>query len=214
MKNVLLAGEGPTDIGDLAKEGPYRSDPPEPGVLQALVEKVAPGRLCFVDGVLWKTIIKYQAGQNRKREERNVWALALKASESKLHGVVFSRDRDRDDEQQKRIERGITDASQHFKLPLVGVTAVEAIEAWLLALLGDQCAERHSDPKVALSERGVTSVREKVEVVQSEANRIDRAEMCSRSLATWLGRLREVALTKEPSTEGDETDSAVPVGSD
>jgi hypothetical protein len=198
---TLIAGEGPTELGDFAKEGPYRAaggnERPKEGVIEALLERVAPGCFRIADGLAWKRIVKYRAGAYRKAEERNVMGLALYVRERGFEAAVFTRDRDREIARGQAIERGISAANATFGSVLAGGVAVEAIEAWLLALLEDRKAESHSDPKGVLEARGVAVLEEKVDVVRSaERERLLQAELLAPSFASWASRVR--ALIERP----------------
>jgi hypothetical protein len=184
---TLLAGEGPTEIGGHARDPAYPDE--RPGVLFALLEALAPERYVVTDGVLWKSIRKYKAGEHRHAEERNVLGLALMGLERKCQAVVFTRDRDRNAAREKEIETAITAAKEKFRLAIVGGVAIEAIESWMLALLGDEKAEQHVDPKAELAKRGVSTVEDKVGVVRKEAGNFAEAQRRCPSLATWVARL-------------------------
>jgi hypothetical protein len=184
---TLLAGEGRTEIGGYAGDPAYPDE--RPGVLFALLETLAPGRYVVTKGVLWKSIRKYKAGQHRGAETRNVLGLALMGFDSDCQAVVFTRDRDRSAAREKEIEMAIKTATGMFSIAIVGGMAVEAIESWMLALLGDEKAEKHADPKAELAKRGVNTVEDKVRVVRQEAAKLDEAKRRSASFATWAARL-------------------------
>ncbi len=132
---VLLGGEGKTDIGDFAIEAPYRETPPRPGVVQTLLERIAGTSHDIVDGVRWDKIRKFRSGAHRQHETRNVMGLALIAKERQCDAIVFVRDCDGDEERQEHVEAGVTEATMMLA-HVVGGLAVEAIEAWALALHG------------------------------------------------------------------------------
>ena len=56
MMRVFLAGEGRTELGEWAKEPPYREPPGEKGVLVALIERVVSDAVTIVDGLAWSKI--------------------------------------------------------------------------------------------------------------------------------------------------------------
>jgi hypothetical protein len=190
---TLIAGEGLTELGDFVRTPSYRSNPVVPGVLQALMELAAPGRFQIVDGVVWKSIRKFKAGEHRAPETRNVMGLALEAKERNCVAVVFARDRDRDRPREADVERGIQRAVEVFGVAVGGAVAVEALEAWLLALEGDSSAETYADPKAQLESAGAGSLDEKVDVVRSEGSRLREAGALSPSLATWTSRIQKIA---------------------
>lgn len=146
---VFLGGEGPTDLGDWAKEPPYRGLSPELGVIEALMRAVRPD-LAVADAVKWKDIRKFRAGAHRSAETRAVLGLALHADEAGCRAVVFSRDRDGVIEREAEVARGIEDARTAFpNVSIAGGLAVEMIESWMLSLHGVTRAEGLTDPKKA-----------------------------------------------------------------
>ena len=186
---VLLAGEGKTELGEWAKEAPYRDEPGETGVLLALLRRVGWANAEPVDGLLWSKIRKYRAGDHASPEERNVLGLALNARRARCSLVVFSRDRDGDPQRQLALEAGILRARELFpELLLVGGIAIEMIEAWILVLCGhpgeDLPAHRTTQE---LEERlGITSLQQKVDAVaEAQLDRVPHG-----SLSTWLERAR------------------------
>ena len=186
---VLLAGEGKTDLGEWAKEPAYRTEPGEQGVLTALLERIAKG-LTVVDGVVWKAIRKYRAGNHASAEERNVLGLALRALQTRCDALVFSRDRDGYPERERDVEAGIAKARDlSSKLEIVGGVAIENIEAWVLVLCGERGEElTGSRTKERLEVLGIATTRQKVDVVASAA----LGNLPPGSLATWVDRARSV----------------------
>ena len=149
---VFLAGEGRTELGEWAKEPPYRERPGEKGVLVALIERVASDAVTIVDGLAWSKIRKYKAGNHASPEERNVLGLALSALRARCDVVVFSRDRDGSTDRQGDLEAGIRRARELFAgLKVVGGVAIENIEGWVLVLSGVASGER-VPPKKTKSE--------------------------------------------------------------
>ena len=168
MKRVLLAGEGKTELGEWAKEREHRDNPGEMGVLEALLRRIG-AHVTFVEGVMWKSIVKYRAGAHRSPETRNVLGVVNRAIDLRCDAVVFSRDRDGSAERERDIEEGLQGAAEVFpQVALVGGVAVENIEGWLLLLLGNVDGERVSSKqtKAELETRfRVVSLRQKVEAV-------------------------------------------------
>ncbi len=64
-----------------------------------------------VAGIEWKKIRKFQAGQHRAPETRNVLGVALVADELGCDALIFARDQDRDIERDQDIELGIEAAN-------------------------------------------------------------------------------------------------------
>lgn len=175
-RKVLLAGEGPDELGRWFRETPYQEERRPgaelPGILEALLAKLDLAPWEIRDAVIWRSrrIPLYRQGQRRAPETRRVLGLAALAKDCGVDAVVFVRDRDGDEEREADIEAGIEQApTLGLDTPLAGSVAVEEIEAWILALLGDRSAERHAHPKEKLAEKHGLSTREhKVAVVERE----------------------------------------------
>lgn len=185
---LFFAGEGPDELGEWANEPAYRPSEDRPaagGVLHALVSRYA--RYETVEAVRWKTIRKFKAGDHAKPEFRNVMGLALQADESGCDALVFVRDRDGDLEREKDIEQGIADASTRFGVRIVGSTANEELEAWLLAMLGIRKSESFPDAKTKLADTHGTTTREQKCEVVTKANLDKLPEDCA-SLRRWIER--------------------------
>jgi shikimate kinase len=191
--SIFLAGEGATELGGWAAERAYRTTPPAPGVLQALLEKVSSNGWEIREAAMWKSIKKFSVVNDRRDAEiRNVLGVALKASEEGIQALVFSRDRDRDAERERRIEEGISAARSEFPaLKIVGGVAIEEIEAWTLALHGMKKAHELRVPIEGFAARGLESdVQSQVEVVRQAD--LTSGSIDSPSLATWIERARAV----------------------
>jgi hypothetical protein len=189
--NVLLAGEGPDELGQWAEHPSYREDPPRLGILEALLRRVRDDGWRVRDGVRWKDIRLYQPGGFRSAETRKVMRLLFRAVEEGYDVVVFSRDRDGDPQRHTDVERGIHDARAEYPdLRVVGGVAREEIEAWVLALLGQPASEGHTNPKEVLSAapHGIGNRDAKVAAV--EAADMSRLPDDAESLHRWLERAR------------------------
>lgn len=107
--------------------------------------------------------------------------------------MVFVRDSDRDRYHQREndIERGIQEAEALFpELDICGGVAKQEIEAWILALLGENRSESHSDAKTILKSRHQIDRRiEKVRAIENA----DFAAMAkdANSLQLWIDRARK-----------------------
>lgn len=191
---VLLAGEGPDELGRWYRELPYQHLGPKdvdvPGLLEALLHKLEVAPWTVVGGAAWRRIPVYRAGNRRAPETKRVLGLALLAGEQGAEVVVFARDRDRDVEREADIEAGITEArALGLKAALAGAVAVEEIEAWLLAMLGDRGAERCAQPKEKLAEQHGADCRARKVAIVEEAD-VERAAQVSPSLARFCERVR------------------------
>ena len=192
---VFLAGEGRTELGELAREPPFREQPGEKGVLVALIERIGGNAFTVVDGVVWTAIRKYQAGRHASAEVRNVLGLALHAKHALCDAVVFSRDRDGSVARERELEKGVQRARELFtNLEVIGGVAIENIEGWILVLLGQQ-GERISSKrtKLELEKHGVTTLLQKVDAIASAS----LTGLPAGSLSTWLERARSAFAQKE-----------------
>jgi hypothetical protein len=183
---VFLSGEGKDDIGGWATEAPFRGNPPDIGVIEALLRKVTATEITIRAACVWKKIRKYRSGHHAQRETRNVLGLVLEAEELGCDAVVFVRDRDGDPERQADIEAGVKQArAGDFAPAVVGGVAIEEIEAWILALMGEHGSEQHTDPKAVLArQHGITGCAEMVNAVQKR--RLEDLPMDATSLRDWL----------------------------
>ncbi|MBI5499289.1 MAG: hypothetical protein HY907_03535 [Deltaproteobacteria bacterium] len=197
---VLLAGEGATELGDWHKEPAWRTSPCAPGVVEALAREVSAGGWTVGNAVCWRSIRKYRSGEHRHAETRNVLGVVLAAREGGYGAVLFIRDRDGSAEREADVEAGIRLAGESPDLENVGVAggiATEAVEAWLLALLGQAGTERLPDPKRELERRGLETCQSKVELIREHG--IARVPNDAASLGRWLGRVREVLAPPVPA---------------
>jgi hypothetical protein len=185
---VFIGGEGPDELGDLARHPSYRSD--GPGLIAALLRRVRGDGWCIAGGVVWKHIRKYRSGDHRTPEERNVLGLALAAREAGCEAICFIRDRDRDPRREQDVEAGITAAQQMFPgLRVIGGMAIEELEAWVLALSGERQSEQLADAKEHLANsRGISTTAQMLCIV--EAADLDRLPKDAGSLQRWLARAR------------------------
>jgi hypothetical protein len=185
---VLLAGEGKTELGEWAKEPEYREHPGKKGVLVALLERAGAQAHTVLDGILWKKIRKYRAGEHAAPERRSVLGLVLRAKEQQCDAVVFCRDRDGDDNRRRDLDDGIRRARETFvDVCVIGGIAIEAIESWVLVLLGVRGEEFSSRAaKDELAKRGISTVDEMVDVVT--AARLE--DLPAGSLTEWFRTAR------------------------
>jgi hypothetical protein len=189
---LLVAGEGTTELGDRAHPPQYQAG--REGVLDVLLARVLEGiEYEISEAVVWsrlakerpgRRIVSYRVGMGVRGEGMAVLKLALRASESKLDGVAFVRDRDRDEERERVVEDAIAEAASQFaNVRVVGGVAVEAIEAWALAAQDVRECEQHARPKDHFDGSVVEVLRE-----------ADLEVGCRRSpsLRRWLERARSL----------------------
>jgi hypothetical protein len=194
---VYLGGEGATELGDWAKERPYRPRPGEPsapGVIEGLLRKALPELGWSVkDGDCWEIDPQVsgsrpssEARARRGAEAQTILRLALRATEAGCDALVFARDRDGDEPRKGDIERGITEARLSFPgLAIVGGLAIEMLEAWILALIGERQSETRRHPKARLAEVHACSGREQMLAVVDRA-KLDAIPSDALSLTNWL----------------------------
>jgi hypothetical protein len=185
---VFLSGEGPDDLGDWFVERQNRSDPPHMGVIEALLRKVATVELKVAEACAWKRIRKYKSGKHARPETRNVLGLAVQAEETGCDALVFVRDQDGYADRQADVDEGVRLVRERgFALALVGGVAVQEIEAWILALMGERGSQRHADAKAVLAEKhGIRTRAEKVATVESESADHTKIAEDAVSLRGWL----------------------------
>lgn len=139
---VFLGGEGPNELGSLALERSYRPDPLQPGVLETLLRGMQPDGWQVADAMKWKDIVKFQANGAMDAERRNVLGLALEAERANAHALAFLRDTDGDERRERAIHSAIAEARTDFPtLEIIGGTPKPLLEAWLLALAGENKTE-------------------------------------------------------------------------
>src|SRR5690606_40855718 len=94
------------------------------------------------DAMKWKDIVKFQANGAMDAERRNVLGLALEAERANAHALAFLRDTDGDERRERAIHSAIAEARTHFPtLEIIGGTPKPLLEAWLLALAGENKTE-------------------------------------------------------------------------
>ena len=196
MIRVFLGGEGVDELGRFAHASAYAmhvsskgEEQKGRGILEALAERLKGQPLEFVGGLAWHRIRKNKRMRGlTSAEARNVMGLALDARAAGCEAVVFVRDQDGHSQRAADVEEGIQAARSHCPgLLIIGGMAVEEIEAWLLAMLGERKSESHKHPKEVLQERhGISNRLDKTRVVE-EANFAKLPED-AHSLRTWMSR--------------------------
>src|SRR3954470_12429687 len=79
---VFIAGEGVSELGEWANHPSYRSDPPQSGVIEALLRRARPDGWEIAHAVVWKDIRKFKILPGSGPEIRNVLGAALQATEA------------------------------------------------------------------------------------------------------------------------------------
>ena len=187
---VFLAGEGRHELGGWARRPPYRDK--DKGVLQTLLDLVAPGVWSISDAKQWKDIVKLQPGLFRHAETRNVEGAILHAEEAHCDVVAFTRDRDGDRQREKEIASCIARERTEAAIAIIGGVPVEQIESWVLSCKGIAAAESLPNSKFELEIRFPPGdLKSMVAIIE----RADPARLPpdARSLRDWLGQARAVA---------------------
>jgi hypothetical protein len=92
---VFLAAEGPSELGDLAREVQWRSDPPREGYLQPMLRKLLGETVAF-DGQRITLLGRFEAKKKLKgHADRAAKALALASTVEGCRGLVFAHDVDK-----------------------------------------------------------------------------------------------------------------------
>lgn len=191
MKRVFLSGEGPHELGGWADLPSYR-DTTKYGVLEALLRRCHPDGWEVIDARLWKSVPMFRAGAGMGgAEARKVRQLAVLARHAGCDVLAFTRDADKDKARIAEIESAI--AKIHAEIPellVIGGCAVNAIEAWCLALLGERDTEALRQPHEKLGAMGYHTREDFLGII--ERTRLDAIPDDARSLRSWLQRAKEV----------------------
>jgi hypothetical protein len=191
---VFLGGEGPDDLGDWYRPPQYRASPPSPGAIEALARKVGVVRIEIVGAATWKNIKKFRFKPPVRGEIQNVLGLVIEAEEVGAEVLAFVRDQDGYPDRQDDIEEGIRQALARGGSPqIVGGVAVQEIEAWILALLGERRSERHADAKAVLAARHGIDNRSGM-VAEIAAADLDRLPKDAVSLRSWVNQATVVLV--------------------
>jgi len=185
-RKVFVAGEGKHDIGGRANQRPFQDE--EPGAVQTLLAKIAPDRCEFIGGTAWKNIRKFQVGRHAQSEVRNVLGAALQAAESGADLLALMRDRDGDADRERAIWTGIKLVQE---VDVIGGVAVEALEAWVLAVNGDRRSESDARPKDRLKREYGIQTREGIVAALAQGS-LDCLPVDAISLRRWLERAQSV----------------------
>ncbi len=202
VRRVFLVGEGPNELGGWAKEPQY-VDPDEVGVLQALLEGVAPGAFEVVAARPWSAGGRsFRRGGATTAEARRVAAWFLDAQEKHCDLLVYVRDEDGDSTRAESHAQGrAKGAADHPTVDVVGGLAIQAIEGWLLALRGEPKSERVKARagKKRVQDAGLTCTADMVECVRGAD--LDRLPPDAHSLRAWLDQARAVFTPQQPPSQ-------------
>lgn len=183
---IFLAGEGRDELGFwFDRPDQYRDEKNSPGLIEALLTALEIEFL-VEEGRQWKQILKYEAGDHRTKEMKNVLGAVQEALDRECEALVFVRDVDSVPSREHEIKEAIDDAKKKFpELLVCGGVAIRKIEAWILALHGERDSERHAKPEDILSEKyGIAKRAQKVAAVTKAA--LERIPNDAKSLLDWI----------------------------
>lgn len=187
---IFFAGEGSDELGEWAGHPAYHPRPgtaARGGVLHALARRFASSHN-VVAGSEWKAVKKFRVGKHDAPETQTVLGLALRAEELGCDTLIFTRDRDGYEDREADVEAGIAAAAERFGVRIIGGTANEELEAWLLALLGDRKAEQRTDAKAFLErQHGIGDRDAKIRVVEDAHDAWEVPAQCA-SFKRWIER--------------------------
>ena len=205
---VFLGGEGPNEMGGWYRELRWRERgngaPMERGVLEALMLRFQPDGWEIVDAVPWKAIRKFRVGAYKHVDTQNILGMTLMAKERGCDVLVFSRDRDGDEERERAVETGIRQASNEIEdAPrIAGGVAIEEVESWIIALAGrsrsQQMGENQRKRVLEELDVGDKSTTDMVRIVEQAD--LKRLPEDARSLRSWKERVQSALGTEAPST--------------
>jgi hypothetical protein len=191
MIRILIAGEGPNEIG----HAPSNAQPQQAaydGVIEAFLTKVRPGGWEIRAAVQWKDVRKLRSNASEDGEARTVRGLQLRARELGCNALVFLRDRDKNSERERSIRDVCETLGQSQSLQIAAGVPIEMLECWLLALKGDEGAHLESEPVTALHDRYTVTPKKTAAMVQHVRNsRLLGAALDASSLWRWV---RSVAI--------------------
>ncbi len=190
---VFLCGEGPCELGSRFGHPTYQHDK-EPGVLHCMLEHVQPEGWTIHAARDWKGVRKFQVGRSEHRDMHNVRAAALDAREHGCDMLVFSRDKDSDEERESAVERGIQKAlSEVSNLAIVGGVAKPALEGWVLAMLGEHRTEELSTTRATqrlTEQHGIDRKDSRAMANMVERTGLNQIPCDAGSLLRWVERAR------------------------
>jgi hypothetical protein len=192
---IFVAGEGPDEIGDWAKDPAYVPAAPSGGVVESLLRKIRRDGWTVVAGCPWRRNRKFKFARGLHGDEvRNVLGAIDQAAEAGCAAIAFVRDRDEEVEREHAIEAAIERANVlNLIAGIVGGVAIETTDAWILALLGMVKSEQVGNPKRRLQEdNGVADGLRKADVAASA----DLAALPSdaHSLRRWLEEVMSIGV--------------------
>ena len=203
---VHLGGEGRNELGSRSGHPGYQSGA-DPGVIEILLRRVQTDGWEVTGATQWCRIVKFRAEGPTPNEERNVLGLVLEAKRANAQILAFVWDSDGDALRPKTVAAAIEKAETDFpEVAIIGATAIPALEAWVLAMLGDQGTEAlgKAAAQARLYGKGVANTQAMVRVSTDFV--LERLPADAASLKAWLGvagdvlprRVREAHASDSP----------------
>jgi hypothetical protein len=190
VRRVWLCGEGKSELGGWDGDPAYRKRE-QRGVLVALLER-AGENWEIAEATQWSKVPKMVVKAGWGGDAGSVRKLVMLAkNHDAIDILVFSRDRDNLKEREQEIEEALGQTHELAPdLRVVGGTANECIESWVLAFMRENADKLRKDrAQKRLTERGVESLDEML--VQIQEGDLADAESRSESLKRWMDRARE-----------------------
>jgi hypothetical protein len=190
MMRVLIAGEGPDELGPLPPaEFVEGGRPSGGGAIEALLAKVRPTGWQVTAAMVWKDVRKLKPNAAGDGDAKTIAGLALHAKERGCHALVFLRDRDGSQARERVIRDAIAKESQRGTR-IAGGVPIEVLECWLLALKGETNAHTDANPVTSLEARyGVRRKHVSAMVQLIRTSRILATPPDATSLWQWLRRV-------------------------
>ncbi len=155
--------------------------------------KISPDGCVVEHAITWKKLPIYRARDRLPKEELNTKALFTLALDHGCDAIAFTRDRDRHDDREAAVNRGLAwlrSAAEARNIAVVGGVAVECLEAWLLALGGTHRTEKMSVQKAC--DQWTEGGAHDTSAIAAHVERADLAKMPedAASLLEWLAQAR------------------------
>ena len=192
MIRILIAGEGPNEIGDKSDVEVHEGERSAGGgVIDAFLTKVRVSGWEVRCRMHWKDIPKLRVNVPGHEDAKAVRVLEMRAAELGCNALIFLRDRDGELARQRSIERAIAELSPRRHFVVAGGIPVEQLECWLLAICGVKATEIETDCVQQLSDVHGVASKNTNSMVQLVRN-ADILEIPTDAVSLWRW-LRRVA---------------------
>ncbi|MBN1961620.1 MAG: hypothetical protein JW841_11795 [Deltaproteobacteria bacterium] len=160
------------------------------------MQRIQPNGWQVTNGTTWIGIRKFKFGKQRRAkhgDEHNIAALALHAFEAKCDILAFIRDTDSNHKREGDINNGIEIAAKKYvDLKIIGGVAKPKLEAWLLALTGQNGTEQLS-LKQAEDKLGCDKNTDCMVTIVKQAN-LDAIPKDAHSLFKWCNKVKQALI--------------------